>query len=675
MITEVIGGVTVHTIKAGTYLSEVVTELPAGIINKTETGIGATTVELKAPRHSIIVEPLKVTASAKAKKHSAFYLGSPTIHHPEGNNSKIKKALQAYLSDSTIVHKKFVVVADSLGKLKHLLGDSFKDYFLMIDEADRMQMDVNFRSLMAEVYRIYKAHDSSKRCMITATPVHYNDPDLKSEVYTKYKFDVPTRRKVSLMYASTPEGCILDLIKHISTKYPEQKIVIAFNQVGLAYNLAQFLVDNGVATHDEVSIMCSEASKANAGEFYCQLETTKLPSRIVFKTAAYYNGFDIDERYHLVSYVQPNSVIHAHSIDTLKQIAGRCRDKAGLLSETIVYATDTGKVSHKVYTLPDLLKEAETIKMAYTCLSSHLKHSELLREQVDTIFNNIDTLPNIYGYPLVVIKNKVPEISYLSIDSILETNRVIRTELVDVNSFETQLKKVADIVRKGSYTSATVLPKSTRASASHLEELDKIKNTLERSISMGKTDPTFGVLVGATLEPELIYLKRSSLSYYAIDLYERFRKHIDNVQLKDKILKACEKGKPKAQLDKLNKQLMVSASSDTDTLKKRLMTTFETGSNYQRTEVVAEMRKLVKEFSKTSSVKETDDNLVTLFKTLIQVKQTSEKGKTGKVYKVIGYNPAEVEVFNPLSEFKTNSQAFKEVMMNVFNPSFLGTTL
>ena len=59
------------------YLTDTIKELPHGIINKTETGIGATTLELNSERNSIIVEPLKVTASAKAEKHNALYVGSP----------------------------------------------------------------------------------------------------------------------------------------------------------------------------------------------------------------------------------------------------------------------------------------------------------------------------------------------------------------------------------------------------------------------------------------------------------------------------------------------------------------------------------------------------------------------------------------------------------------------
>ncbi|MBC7423212.1 MAG: hypothetical protein H7334_07120, partial [Ferruginibacter sp.] len=60
-----------------TKLTDVFTKMPYGLIHKEETGIGATTLELKAKRNSIIVEPIKVTASTKAyKEKGAFYVGS-----------------------------------------------------------------------------------------------------------------------------------------------------------------------------------------------------------------------------------------------------------------------------------------------------------------------------------------------------------------------------------------------------------------------------------------------------------------------------------------------------------------------------------------------------------------------------------------------------------------------
>ena len=54
------------------YLSDVFIETPSRFILKDETGMGATYLELEANRNSIIVEPIKITASSKAYKHDAL---------------------------------------------------------------------------------------------------------------------------------------------------------------------------------------------------------------------------------------------------------------------------------------------------------------------------------------------------------------------------------------------------------------------------------------------------------------------------------------------------------------------------------------------------------------------------------------------------------------------------
>ena len=108
------------------YLSETISELPSGIINKTETGIGATTLELDSKRNSIIVEPLKVTASAKADKHGALYVGSPI-----GSSKKKveKKDIKNYIDDTSIEFKKIIVVADSLYKVMDVIPKDIKITF------------------------------------------------------------------------------------------------------------------------------------------------------------------------------------------------------------------------------------------------------------------------------------------------------------------------------------------------------------------------------------------------------------------------------------------------------------------------------------------------------------------------------------------------------------------
>lgn len=96
-----------------TYLGDLLCNLSHGIIDKSETGIGATTLELESLRNSIIVEPLKVTASSKAQRLGTLYVGSSTDDFPEAGE---KSSIEEYINNTTIKYKKIIVVADSLIK-------------------------------------------------------------------------------------------------------------------------------------------------------------------------------------------------------------------------------------------------------------------------------------------------------------------------------------------------------------------------------------------------------------------------------------------------------------------------------------------------------------------------------------------------------------------------------
>ena len=95
----------VRSYQKQTRLLDVFEFHPAGVLYKDETGIGATTLELRSPRNSVIVEPIKITASSKAKQESAFYVGSPTKNHPK---KFMPKDLIHYINDSTSKHKKII---------------------------------------------------------------------------------------------------------------------------------------------------------------------------------------------------------------------------------------------------------------------------------------------------------------------------------------------------------------------------------------------------------------------------------------------------------------------------------------------------------------------------------------------------------------------------------------
>ena len=109
------------TLINGIFLSEAIENLPYGRIDKRETGIGATTLELSSKRHSIIVQPLRITAESKAEgKPDVFYFGnnrnkSTGRIRTHGLDKEI--GLREYINNPKWQFKKISVVADSLPKL------------------------------------------------------------------------------------------------------------------------------------------------------------------------------------------------------------------------------------------------------------------------------------------------------------------------------------------------------------------------------------------------------------------------------------------------------------------------------------------------------------------------------------------------------------------------------
>ena len=110
------------TIKQGRRIGEVMDRVPFGIINKTITGLGATTLEImNQERDSIIVVPTKSLAYSKYKSANlskgdgyTLYFGSPI---KEIKSNVTPRQVQAYLNSNNHRKKKFLVVADSLPRL------------------------------------------------------------------------------------------------------------------------------------------------------------------------------------------------------------------------------------------------------------------------------------------------------------------------------------------------------------------------------------------------------------------------------------------------------------------------------------------------------------------------------------------------------------------------------
>ena len=82
-----------------TKLGEVLNYLPHGIIDKTETGIGGTSLELDSNRHSIVVVPFNNIAHCKSQiksignKYDVHFYSSDDYFNNNNVTYKLKKPI------------------------------------------------------------------------------------------------------------------------------------------------------------------------------------------------------------------------------------------------------------------------------------------------------------------------------------------------------------------------------------------------------------------------------------------------------------------------------------------------------------------------------------------------------------------------------------------------------
>ena len=339
--------------KDGLKIGDVIDRLPYGIIDKTITGIGATTLELRTQsRSSIIVVPTKALAYNKYKsiiaekgEDYALYVGSPI---KDMNRNISPFSIRDFLTSGTSPIKKFLVVADSLGYLISCLQqndiDVYNSYFLLIDEIDTMQSDSTYRPKLEAVMDHYFMFDKEHRAVVSATLNSFSNPMMIHEPKSLITWENPPRRSIELVYTNFVVAIAINKIKDILSE-TDDKILIAYNSLDGIFNILEQLdVDK-----TDCGILCSERSFDKVKDYLEDVDNVidedgHLQKRIVFMTCAYFAGIDITDQCHLItitSHLQPFTYL---SLGRMAQIAGRCRN--GNLSETIIYDIPQN-ISHK----------------------------------------------------------------------------------------------------------------------------------------------------------------------------------------------------------------------------------------------------------------------------------------------------------------------------------------
>jgi hypothetical protein len=368
-------------LKGSHKLSEIFNYIPSGIINKRETGIGATTLELESKRDSIIIEPLKSTVIQKANGNSKIF--PYLIDNPEVTNQLLN-----YLADDSVKFKKIMLVIDNLERLINDIGDAVLNYFLLFDEIDFMQGSSSYRQKMEFGLDIGKSHGNF--ALVSATVIDFSDPDLDKLKRYSFSYQKDTLIPVKSYHISTPSLGVLakrnvllnDLHSYIieQLKTNQDKILVALNSVKLIDKVASSLVKKGYIQPDEITLLISENKYSNrlAKEKYSNsdIQNNKLPTRINFITSAYFNGYDLYDNYRLVILTSPPVNSLMLTINEIKQIYGRNRQNGiidfFLLSHDCL-EEDIEEHEFLHFTEKEWLDYANTHVDMYNCIDKHFK--------------------------------------------------------------------------------------------------------------------------------------------------------------------------------------------------------------------------------------------------------------------------------------------------------------
>lgn len=471
----------------GEKLGDIIEILPYGIINKRITGIGATTLELKAKRNSIIVMPTKVLAynkycSLQDKDNALLCIGSGYLDLVDPIDELI---IHNYIKRTDTPFKKIIVVADSLDKLiKSILKvdtNAYNHYFLMVDEIDTLQSSNRQRKRISNVIDYYFYFKVQKRALVSATINKFSHPLLKDEALTIFDYKEPERRDIILNCTKSINKAVAERIITIRKTSPE-KIAIAYNSISNIQQTINLLPEE---LQKQCGVLCSDVSKAIVGQYYTLLDhEDKLKTQITFMTSSYFAGIDIQDKCHLISVSNVNKAFSILSLNAITQIWGRFRK--GVLSDAIIYnifKIEDESVSKWLY--PDiekyrerLLYKAQKVKETLNALSSMtLSENEDVYDvnSLSSLFDRIKYLivenarEKIYGgetYPLlrVNIHNKIEEAHfniddlynkmntnvklYRSIEAlfnVLDRNHNIQNEFIEISSITGVKEKIKEV--------------------------------------------------------------------------------------------------------------------------------------------------------------------------------------------------------------------------------------
>ncbi len=355
-------------LKKGQHLSDVMTEIPTDcILSKRIPGCGATTLELKANRSSIIIVPNVPVINSKE---------SDTVLGVYEDVSVLD--IVTYLKENK--QFKILVTPESFRKVKKACEQCginiHTDCFMLMDECHQLIKDVNFRNSITSPLMDF-FHFNNK-ALVSATPLVFSDPRLKKFETIEVHADYDYQQDIDVIYTDNTTKALSEYLEN----HKDGKVCIYYNSIDGIYSI----IKHFGLTEQSATVYCAGDSidklKLEYGFSNVFMDwSADTMKRVNFFTSRFFCAFDLvlltnpDLLMITDPYVSETSIL---DVDTdCIQICGRFRK--GLKSVTHIYRVNP-KLSLK--SEEQIRQDIRDLEIGYNTLRTHYENAETKEDRL-----------------------------------------------------------------------------------------------------------------------------------------------------------------------------------------------------------------------------------------------------------------------------------------------------
>ena len=585
----------IKEIPQGKDISAVFNAVPSGIIECQLPDTGVIPLEMQAERTSVIVLPNRASAQAAKQVYPKCGLFD-TATDKRFSIPKIR------LNQSA----KMLAVPEATEALCNLLDRSDIDFFLIISDMDTLQGEASYRDAVSTMYDAYTGHPKDKRCIITSDSGAFSDPAMAKEKRYILKGGPVSKRKLEII---SSRNIILALKKAIEGVRRPKRIEILYNSVQQS-RLA--ILNLKEQYQKECGILCNEASKEEAGEFYIDTspEQEQMEKRITFHTSL--NDIPASDKPFVL--ITVSDATRGNTTLPIRQII-RIQDAAGnnaMLSRNIIIHNTS-----KCYT-EDWQSSFSAFIRQGNRISGLLNATEELTKEDKALARFFRPIRRIVQYK-VGIKGRFQQIkllrqdslkewkpSYMAIDSLL-----VRTRLLE-NLHSTPYRLSEALKAYYPDLKHTIFEEEQEQLVEEQKGIEKSerKKSLERVADSRNRELDRILFLENTgeLDMDVINKEISRGRSSKRKIWKEFQRIFPYIDTEEAIqhLKRIKAGN-RIGFKNLNNSIMFWALDEEHPLKQSVYSAFKAGENYTSREIKEKMSPIVKyHFNRDIMAEETD---------------------------------------------------------------------